>query len=111
VGFKKDQVKFTEGERRIYTSSPGRGWAFCGDCGTPLTWEGNSNLAKRGAIIEFYISTLDDADAFIPTNHSWYSEKISWFDVSDDLPLYHGFDFNSEIDRHGPADRGGDEEG
>jgi hypothetical protein len=28
---------------------------------------------------------------------------LSWFDVADNLPRYIGFDFNSEICRHGPA--------
>jgi hypothetical protein len=49
VGFKKDQVAFTKGERQIYNSSPGVGRAFCRQCGTPLTWEGESNpLEERG---------------------------------------------------------------
>ncbi len=106
VGFKKDQVAFTKGERQIYKSSPGVGRAFCGQCGTPLTWEGKSNLPERGMIFEFYISTLDNPNAFVPTNHVWYSEKIAWFDVADDLPRYHGFDFNSEVYRRGPAHDG-----
>ena len=83
AGFKKEQVKFTKGDRRIYDSSPGVGRAFCGHCGTPLTWEGMSNLPGRGMIFEFYISTLDDPDAFIPTSHVWYPDKIAWFDVAD----------------------------
>jgi hypothetical protein len=57
-------------------------------------------------IFEFYISTLDNPNAFVPTNHVWYSEKIAWFDVADDLPRYHGFDFNSEVYRRGPAHDG-----
>ncbi len=103
VGFKKDQVAFTKGERQIYNSSPGVGRAFCRQCGTPLTWEGESNLPERGEILEFYISTLDDPNAFMPTNHVWYSEKIAWFDVADDLPRYRGFDFNGDLCRKGPV--------
>ncbi len=103
VGFKKDQVTFTKGDRQIYNSSPGVGRAFCGQCGTPLTWEGKSNLPERGVIFEFYISTLDDPNAFIPTNHVWYPKKIAWFDVADDLPRYRGFDFNSDLCRKGPV--------
>lgn len=103
VGFKKDQVAFTKGERRIYSSSPGVGRAFCGQCGTPLTWEGQSNVPERGMIVEFHISTFDKPDAFTPTNHLFYNERIAWFDVADDLPRYHGFDFNSDVCRQGPA--------
>jgi hypothetical protein len=103
VCFKKEHVAFTKGERRIYNSSPGVGRAFCGQCGTPLTWEGQSEVPERGMIVEFHISTLDDPDAFIPTNHLFYPEKIAWFDVADDLPRYHGFDSDSEVSRRGPA--------
>jgi hypothetical protein len=106
VCFKVDQVAFTKGERRIYNSSPGVGRAFCGQCGTPLTWEGKSNMPARGAILEVYISTLDDPNAFTPTNHIYYSEKIAWFDVADDLPRHHEFDFNSAVDRRGPVKDG-----
>ncbi len=42
VALKEDQVAFTKGERRKYNSSPGVERAFCGQCGTPLTWEGQS---------------------------------------------------------------------
>ena len=103
AGFKKDQAAFTKGERQIYNSSPGVGRAFCGQCGTTLTWEGKSNLPERGMIFEFHISTLDNPNAFIPTNHVFYEERIAWFDVADDLPRYHGFDSNSEVDRRGPT--------
>jgi hypothetical protein len=106
VCFKVDQVAFTKGERRIYNSSPGVGRAFCGQCGTPLTWEGKSNMPARGAILEVYISTLDDPNAFTPTNHICYSEKIAWFDVADNLPRHHGMEFNSEVDRRGPVKDG-----
>lgn len=95
AGYKLDQAKFTKGERRFYRSSPGATRSFCGDCGTPLTWEGKSSFEGRGDIIEFYISTFDDAEVFRPENHSWLDDKISWFEVADHLPRYHGFDFNS----------------
>ena len=80
--------------------------AFCGQCGTPLTWEGQSEVPERGMIVEFYISTLDDPNAFTPTNHLWYSDRIAWFDVADALPRYHEFDSTSDIDRHGPTPDG-----
>ena len=37
VCFKQDQVAFTKGERRIYTSSPGVGRAFCARLGASIT--------------------------------------------------------------------------
>ena len=106
AAFSASQVVFTKGQRRVYNSSPGVGRAFCDACGTPLTWEGQSKIPERGHIFEFHISTLDEPETFVPTNHVFYPEKLSWFDVADNLPRYIGLDFNSEICRHGPANVG-----
>ena len=41
AGYRRYQVVYTQGKPRIFSYSPGVGSAFCGDCGTPLTWEGD----------------------------------------------------------------------
>ena len=105
VCFKKDQVRFTTGERRIYESSPGVGRAFCGQCGTPLTWEGE--WGDLGPLIQFHISTFDDPHSFVPEYHVHHDARIAWFDVADALPRYHGIDDeDSEPYRRGPAIEG-----
>ena len=76
---------FTKGQRKFYESSPGVKRAFCGDCGTPLTWEGVWN---GEGVTEFYIGTLDDPAGYSPRYHEFCSEKIPWFEVSDDLPRH-----------------------
>jgi len=90
VGYKSDQVAFIKGERKIYESSPGVGRAFCGQCGTPLTWEGDGG--ELGPLVEFLISTLDNPDAFTPQGHLHHPERISWFDTADGLPRYREWD-------------------
>ena len=106
VMFEADQVRFTGRERSIYNSSPGVGRAFCGQCGTPLTWEARSRAWDR-PIIEFHISTLDDPDAFVPDRHWFHEERIAWFDVADGLPRYRGVGMKDEEPyRHGPATEG-----
>ena len=104
AGFKKDQVRFTTGERRIYGSSPGVERAFCGQCGTPLTWEGDGG--DLGPIIEIHISTFDDPDALVPQSHSYHDERIAWFDVADNLPRYRESGSSGEPYRRGPAIEG-----
>jgi hypothetical protein len=104
AGFKQDQVRFTAGERRIYESSPGVGRAYCGQCGTPLTWEGDGG--ELGPIVEFHISTFDDPDVFVPQYHVHHDERIAWFDVADGLPRYHASEDDSEPYRRGPAIEG-----
>ncbi len=104
AGFKADQVTFSGDERNIYASSPGVGRAFCGKCGTPLTWEGDGG--DRGPIVEFHISTFDTPDVLVPTAHSFDPERIPWFDIADNLPRYEGFSGNSSLLRHGPVNDG-----
>lgn len=104
VGFTEDQVTFSGNERNIYESSPGVGRAFCGNCGTPLTWEGDGG--ELGPIIEFHISTFDRPDDLVPTAHAFESERISWFDVADMLPRYDAFVDEGPPLRHGPVSKG-----
>ncbi len=100
AGFKADQVTFNGEERRLYESSPGATRAFCGKCGTPMTWEGDGG--DLGAICEIHISTFDNPEPLVPTAHAFDPERISWFDVADRLPRYEGFVDDNPPLRHGP---------
>ena len=99
--FKVDQVKFSGDERKIYESSPGVGRAFCAKCGTSLTWE--TSRGSLGSVCALHISTSDNPDALQPIAHTFYSERISWFDIADNLPRYEGFFEDNSLLRHGPA--------
>jgi hypothetical protein len=100
VGFRKGQVSFDSGERGIYPSSPGVLRGFCGQCGTPLTWEGDGE--ELGPLIEIHISTLDAPNQFTPESHVHFDERIEWFDVADHLPRHHEWDEGKPLG-HGPA--------
>lgn len=102
VVFKAEQVTFSGDDRAIYVSAPGVVRGFCGVCGTPLTWE--TEHIDLGQVCAIHISTFDDPDAITPIAHSFYGEKISWFDTADNLPRHEGFVANSPVIRHGPAD-------
>lgn len=99
--YRFDQVSFSGDDRKIYPSSPGVGRAFCGTCGTSLTWE--AELGGYGPICALHISSFDDPDALVPSAHSFYADRISWFDIADDLPRYEGFVIDGVLLRHGPA--------
>ena len=103
VAFREEQVTFSKGARRIYESSPGVGRAFCGNCGTPLTWEGQGRQEGLGMIYEFHISTLDAPDEVRPENHVFYPERISWFDVADHLPRHRGMYYKTGVEQYGPT--------
>ena len=99
--FQAGQVRFLGHERAIYASSPDVGRAFCGSCGTSLTWE--TVLDDEGPLCAVHISSFDDPEALQPTGHSFYIERISWFDSADDLPRHARFVATSEVLQHGPA--------
>ena len=103
AGFKADQVTFSGAERKVYESSPGVGRAFCGNCGTPLTWEGDGG--EMGPILELHISTFDDPNVLVPTVHAFYPERITWFDIADNLPRQEAFPGSKTL-RHGPSEDG-----
>ncbi len=90
AGFKLEQVRFTLGERATYESTPGVQRGFCGRCGTPLTWEGDGD--ELGPLIEIHVGTTDDPNKLAPQLHVHYAERIPWFEVSDALPRYHGWE-------------------
>jgi hypothetical protein len=50
-----------------------------------------------------HISTLDNPDEHVPERHWFHKERITWFDVADNLPRYQGFNYDSDVDRKGPT--------
>ena len=92
VAYESHQVRYSKGKRKIYNSSPGVERAFCGECGTPLTWEGESRRFAGKLITEFHISTLDDPLTYVPDRHWFDSERLAWFDIADSLPRYRELD-------------------
>ena len=98
--YKASQVEFSGEDRKIYDSSPGVGRGFCARCGTPLSWE--TGLGALGRVTALHISGFDTPDALKPRAHSFYTEKISWFDFADQLPRYEGFVKDGKLLGHGP---------
>lgn len=89
VGCNRQKVKFS-GDRKIYNSSPGVYRGFCGNCGTPLSYESDRSPGE----VHFYISVIDTPHVFIPDHHVFYEEHIPWLELNDDLPRYDGLDRN-----------------
>ena len=99
--FRADQVRFSGSARTIYASAPNVGRAFCCKCGSWMSWE--TVLGDEGKLCAIHISSFDTPDALTPTGHSFYLERISWFDIADNLPRHEGFVANSQPLCHGPA--------
>ena len=97
------QVAFSGQARRIYRSSPEVGRGFCPACGSSLTFE--TELVEYGQLCAIHISSFDDPESLPPTHHSFDAERISWFDVADELPRHARLVAEGHLLRHGPVKR------
>jgi hypothetical protein len=84
TGFPRDRFAFTSGAPTTYNSSPGVTRSFCGNCGSPLTYEG----ARWPGEIHVFVAAFDDPSAFTPRAHVYVSEQLSWLRVTDGLKRF-----------------------
>ena len=96
VRVRVDDFRWLQGEELVkyYESSPGFRRGFCGNCGSPIVNRPGPNyrfLANNpGAIAEFGVplGILDDDPGVRPAEHVFVSEKLPWFEITDDLPQH-----------------------
>lgn len=78
-----EAFRVTRGGMKIFRSSPGVARSFCGDCGTPLTYQ-------RDGLDELDVTTcsLDDPESAPPRDHTFTRSALGWAPVEDGLPRY-----------------------
>ena len=81
VGYLAEQIETQRGTPRSYESSPGVRRSFCGECGSPLSYEDE----RLPGEIHIPVGVFDDPEVFEPGAHSWASQQLSWFELGDDL--------------------------
>lgn len=57
--------------------------AFCGDCGSPLTWH-----CVDDGTIDVTAGSLDRPDAVEPQRHVFARSRLRWMRLEDDLPAF-----------------------
>ena len=75
---------FVDGKPRQYESSPGVRRGFCGDCGSPLTYQNEAHPDE----IHLYAASLANPTDVHPSRHIFVAEQLDWFEVHDDLPRF-----------------------
>ena len=74
-----------EGESlAFYASSPGVRRGFCSKCGSPMSYE----TETRPEQIDLYLACLDDLKDLVIAGHWYWSERVPWLSVVDDLPKH-----------------------
>jgi hypothetical protein len=77
-------LRFTQGSPKSRSSSPGVTRMFCGDCGTPLTWQ-HQDCAHE---IDVTTCSLDDPSLAAPRDHTFVHSRVPWLPLCDGLPAY-----------------------
>ena len=72
------------GPRTFYQSSAQVWRSFCADCGAPASFETQVFSDET----HLYAATLDDPSLYQPTAHIFWSERLPWISVRDDLPKH-----------------------
>jgi hypothetical protein len=75
-------LSWTRGQRRTFRSSDAVVRGFCGDCGTPLTFE----ALAGGEHIGLAIGAFDDPAALAPQRQLELAARLPWFETLAGLP-------------------------
>jgi hypothetical protein len=84
AGYPGGRVEVERGAPKIYESAPGVRRSFCGDCGTPMFYEDE----RLPGEIYISIGVFDAPESLEPRGHSWFSRRLPWLDIRDDLPRH-----------------------
>ncbi len=96
AGFKRS-IEFTwsRGAPAVYRSSPTVRRSFCRACGSPLSYESARYIDE----IYIVIGAFDEPDRLPPTAHVYVGQKISCFEVADNLPRFAGSEVEPALAR------------
>ena len=92
------QVVWTRGERKRFLSSDKVARTFCGDCGSPLTFEG----ADGSRNIALATCAFDDPNALPPSRQGGAEAKLAWLDGVQALPWPSEATTAAQEARYGP---------
>jgi hypothetical protein len=72
--FPVERFTFVQGEPSRYRTDTRAVRAFCGQCGSPLTYQNDDRLQE----IDVNTGTADDPEPFPPTKDIFPEDRISW---------------------------------
>ena len=80
--FDSADFEWLNGYPGAYSSSPGKEWLYCRDCGSLIGYR----RSERPTHMDVATGTLDNPDLYPPTVEIWVTEKIGWEALHPDLP-------------------------
>lgn len=101
LGCAVHSVTWLGDEPRLFASSHDARRGSCASCCSPMTYESS----RWAGEVHLHISTLDDPGRFPPRAHVYFSERIDWFEVHDNLPRFATTRVHdANPDSHGPLE-------
>ncbi len=82
MGVANGTWRWTGTQPSVFENTPGQKRYFCGTCGAPVAYAST----RWPDEVHFYAALLDDAQAFEPTEHYHWEERLHWAAPSDGLP-------------------------
>ena len=86
VIFRSSEFAFSAGQPTRFRSSPAVIRTFCGQCGTSLTYQRDTEPDT----VDVTTASLDLPDDFAPTREIWVAHKLAWEQLNDNFPQYPG---------------------
>lgn len=83
--FRRDAVRVTKGEPKLYQSSKHGRRLFCPDCGAGIFY---TNDEIMPGFIDVQSATLDDPDALAPQAQVQIAERLKWMEHAHKLPAF-----------------------
>ncbi len=87
VPVRREQFVLGEGELAEHRSSAHGVRAFCRDCGTHILVHGQT--ADNSVAVP--AGTLDGDPPLTVQSHIFVREKVSWYEIADELPQFEGW--------------------
>ena len=87
ASFPVQGFEYTRGQPRIYKSSDHARREFCEVCGSEIAFR----ETREAETVDVASMTLDEPEQCAPDMHIFVRSRISWFDVTDDLPRFEGW--------------------
>jgi hypothetical protein len=84
VVFEDTRFQLLSGAFKTVRSTPPVRRSFCGDCGTPIAYQHDDDVAN----IELNTATLDAPERFPPAYEIWHEDRVSWVASDARLPRY-----------------------
>jgi len=87
AGFRRGGFEILDGLPTYHNATPEVKRSFCGTCGSPLFYE-NQEYPED---IYINLGSFDELEELPPDRHVWVSERISWYQIRDNLSQFSQF--------------------